>query len=79
MWDLFPTFLQLARVRQIENIDGISILPAIKGESQRQHEYFYWEFHEGGGKPGSEIESMERIKLKVSNADEPIELYDLKN
>ena len=80
MWDLFPTFLQLASVHQLKNIDGISILPAIKGESQKQHEYFYWEFHEGGGKQAVRLGQWKGIKLNVSkNVDTPMELYDLKS
>jgi len=50
MWDLFPTFQQLALQPVSKNIDGISILPALTGKKQPAHNYLYWEFHEQGGK-----------------------------
>jgi arylsulfatase A-like enzyme len=48
-WDLYPTFLKLAGIFVEERIDGISLVPTLLGGvKQKQHEYFYWEFHEGG-------------------------------
>ncbi len=47
-WDFLPTAAELAGAEPPAAIDGISIVPALLGKPQRQHEYFYWEFHEGG-------------------------------
>src|SRR5689334_5703815 len=47
-WDFLPTAAELAGAQPPARIDGISILPALLGQSQRRHEYFYWEFHERG-------------------------------
>lgn len=49
-WDFLPTFTELAGAQPLEDIDGISMLPALLGHpvAQKQHEYLYWEFHEGG-------------------------------
>lgn len=77
-WDLAPTFLQMAGAKPMENTDGISLLPALKGEKQKVHDYFYWEFHEGGGKQAVRMANWKGIKLNVSKtADAVMELYDL--
>jgi len=47
-WDLFPTFAELAGVPVPSGLDGTSILPVLRGQPQRPHEFMYWEFHEGG-------------------------------
>jgi arylsulfatase A-like enzyme len=76
---LFPTFLQIAGIKQTKNIDGISILPALKGQKQNQHAYFYWELHESGGKQAVRFGNWKGVKLDISKRnDAPIELYDLK-
>lgn len=78
LWDMFPTFLQIAGVKQAKNIDGISMLPALKGQKQNMHAYFYWELHESGGKQAVRFGNWKGVKLDVSKRnDSPIELYDL--
>lgn len=78
-WDLYPTFLQMAGVVVTKKIDGISILPTLlKKGNQKQHEYFYWEFHEQNGKQAVRWKNWKGIKLNVSkDADALPELYDL--
>jgi len=49
-WDVLPTFAELAGAPAPEGIDGISMVPALMGQSQKQHEFLYWEFHEGRGR-----------------------------
>jgi arylsulfatase A len=79
-WDLFPTFQQLANILVWKNIDGISIVPTLTGQPQPSHEYFYWEFHEQGGKQAVRWGNWKGVRLNVSTVkDGPIELYDLKN
>jgi arylsulfatase A len=79
-WDLFPTFQQLAHIPVSKNIDGISILPSLTGKPQKTHEYFYWEFHEQGGRQAVRWGNWKAIRLNVSvNQDGPIELYNLNN
>jgi arylsulfatase A-like enzyme len=78
LWDLFPTFLQLAGISSTKKTDGISLLPALKGQKQNQHEYFYWEFHDRGGKQAVRYGNWKGVRLNVSTSDNsPIELYDL--
>lgn len=79
LWDLFPSFLQLANIASTKRTDGISIVPALKGQKQNQHSYFYWELHEAGGKQAVRFGNWKGVKLNVSTTNNsPIELYDLK-
>lgn len=79
LWDLFPTFQQLAGLPVKKGIDGISLLPTLlKKGVQPQHEYLYWEFHENNGRQAVRWENWKAVKLSVNKpAAEPIELYDL--
>jgi arylsulfatase A-like enzyme len=79
-WDLFPTFEQVAGIPVTKNIDGLSILPVLQGhpEKAKQHEYFYWEFHESGGRQAVRWGHWKGVRLNVNTiADPAIELYDL--
>ncbi|MEM7672930.1 MAG: arylsulfatase [Verrucomicrobiota bacterium] len=50
-WDILPTLCEIAQIEAPSDTDGISFLPTLLGDvdSQKQHEYLYWEFHEGVG------------------------------
>lgn len=77
-WDLFPTFEELAHIPVSPNIDGLSIVPALSGKPQKTHDYFYWEFHEQGGKQAVRMGKWKGIRLNISTVkDGPIELYNL--
>jgi arylsulfatase A len=80
LWDMYPTFLQLAGVQVKNKIDGISLAPALLNNAkQKQHEYFYWEFHENDGRQAVRWGNWKGVRLGVNkNTDAPIELYDLK-
>ncbi|HET7897929.1 MAG TPA: sulfatase-like hydrolase/transferase, partial [Flavisolibacter sp.] len=79
LWDLFPTFLQMANLPVPAGIDGQSILPAIKGQKQKVHDYFYWELHESGGKQAVRTGNWKGVRLNVSQTENPpLELYNLK-
>jgi arylsulfatase A-like enzyme len=80
LYDLYPTFLELAGTAVPKNIDGISMLPILSNKKQKQHAWFYWELHEAGGKQAVRMGDWKAVKLNVSkNANSLIELYDLKN
>lgn len=79
-WDLFPTFEQVAGIAPTKNIDGCSILPVLEGhpEKAKRHDYFYWEFHENGGRQAVRWGKWKGVRLNVNTiADPHIELYDL--
>ncbi len=74
-WDFLPTACELAGVAPPKGIDGISIVPSIIGEAQRQrHEYLYWEFFEGAYKQAVRIGRWKGVRFGTR---EPLELYDL--
>lgn len=74
-WDILPTFAELANVPAPAKIDGISILPTLIGKEQKQHEYLYWEFHEGSSKQAVRMGDWKAVRRAPSKL---IELYNLK-
>jgi hypothetical protein len=48
-WDFLATFADLAGAGAPPDTDGISIAPTLSGNAadQQNHEFLYWEFHEG--------------------------------
>lgn len=79
LWDLYPTFLELAGVKQAAKVDGLSLVPTLLGTGQQQqHDYLYWEFHENDGRQALRWKQWKAVKLGVGKSpDPPIELYDL--
>ena len=79
--DLLPTMAELANVNVPANIDGISYLPTLMGNTsdQKQHEYLYWEFGEKGGKRALRCGDWKLVQLKLNAKKPPApELYNLK-
>jgi len=77
-WDVLPTFCDLAGIDAPDSIDGISFVPELTGQSQPQHDYLYWEFHELGKKQAVRKGNWKAVRLNVwENPKNPIELYDL--
>ena len=79
-WDILPTCCEVAGVAPPEGIDGISIVPTLLGEPQKQqkHEFLYWEFHEQGKKQAVRMGDWKGVRLNVArDPDGPIELYNL--
>jgi arylsulfatase A-like enzyme len=75
-WDFLPTAAELAGVEPPQGIDGVSMLPALVGKPQRNHEYLYWEFHERGFSQAVRTGDWKGVRLGTKR---PIELYDLKS
>ncbi len=76
-WDLLPTASQLAGAPVTFETDGISMAPTLLGkpEEQPEHEYLYWEFHEGrGSKQAVRKGKWKAVRLAPN---QPVELYDL--
>lgn len=79
-WDVFPTVAELTDASVPENIDGISFLPTLQGNTQQQqkHDYLYWEFHELGGRKALRKDNWKLINYNVFNPEKTtVELYDL--
>lgn len=85
MWDMLPTFADLAGVSTPKNIDGLSIAPTLTSEGEQAlHSHLYWEFHEAAGDGPAQAVRMGKWKairlLKgyegVPLSDVPIMLFD---
>ncbi len=81
-WDFLPTCCDLAGVRPPKDIDGISLLPTLLGEPERQekHAYLYWEFHEQGKKQAVRMGDWKAVRLNAArDPNGLVELYNLKD
>ena len=77
-WDMLPTFCELAGTEVPGKTDGISIVPTLLGqpEKQKQHDYLYWEFYEKGGRIAVRLGEYKGVRMNVTkNPNAPIELY----
>jgi arylsulfatase A len=75
-WDIMATLADLAGAARPANTDGISLVPTLLGQPERQQarEYLYWEFHMGK----QQAVRMGRWKgVRFGGTQERIELYDL--
>lgn len=80
-WDILPTCCDAAGIPAPSGIDGLSLMPTLRGQpqNQRQHEYLYWEFHEKGGRQAIRMGDWKGVRLGVRrHPDAAVELYDLK-
>lgn len=73
-WDFLPTAAELGGAKIPTGVDGISLLPTLLGKEQRQHDFLYWEFHEGGSQQAVRAGNWKAVRPKLGG---PLELYDL--
>ena len=79
-WDVLPTLCELASADPPKNIDGVSFVNELTGQSadQKEHEYLYWEFYERGGKRAVRFGKWKAIQQNINkNPNSPVEIYDL--
>ena len=79
-YDLFPTILDFAGIKNNIDIDGISLAPILNGQSEIDREDIFWHFphyHGSLWKPGSAIRSGD-WKLVFHYESNNAELYNLK-
>ncbi len=79
--DFYPTMLEMAGLekRPQQHIDGVSLVPLLKGQSTLDREAIYWHHpHNGynGSFPGSVIRQG-KWKLIHNYEDQDVELYNL--
>jgi arylsulfatase A-like enzyme len=76
--DLMPTLAELAGAANHlpRDIDGISMLPALVGKpaQQKQHDFLYWAFYEGGGGRAARMGRWKAVQQPYRSA---LRLYDL--
>jgi uncharacterized sulfatase len=75
--DLMATACQLSGAPLPKDLDSVSFLPALKGETGKQtrHDFLYWEFYERTFRQAIVVEDWKLIRSGMD--DERIELYDL--
>lgn len=76
-WDFLPTCAELAKVKAPENIDGISYLPTLLGNTSQQkaHDYLYWERNQCQGIRKGDMKAD--IFYSKANKNPTIEIYNL--
>jgi len=79
-WDVLPTFAEILGISVPENLDGISFLPTLFGQSgQKKHETLYWEFHELHGRQALRMGDWKLVRYNVLSPEKTTtELYNLK-
>lgn len=77
VWDMVPTFTEIAGVEIPINTDGISLLNILKGKKQLEHNSLYWEFYEGGFKQAVLKDHWKAIRFYQGSMPIRTELYNL--
>ena len=79
--DFLPTVAEVVGVDAPDDVDGVSILPVLLGESRDVGERFlYWERFGGGFKQAVRWKNWKAVRNPSPKLlDEPLELYDLDN
>ena len=78
-YDIMPTLAELTG-KSISGIDGLSILPTLRGNVQQQtsHPHLYFEYPENGGQIAIRIGQWKGVKKNMrKNPDAKWELYNL--
>ncbi len=76
-WDLLPTLAEIGGAKSPAGLDGISVLPALLGETQTaRHEYLYWDYghNRAAYHQAVRVGNWKGVRKGLSQA---IELYDL--
>lgn len=77
--DFYPTLLEMAGVKPRANVDGVSIVPLLRGAASLRREAIFWHYphyHAGSATPYSAIRSGD-FRLVEFQEDGRTELYDL--
>jgi arylsulfatase A-like enzyme len=75
--DWMATASELSGVPAIAGLDSVSFVPTLmrKSSDQKQHDFLYWEFHEGGFKQAALYQGRWK-GIRKGSADAPLLLYD---
>jgi arylsulfatase len=74
-----PTFAEISGTSAPSYADGISILPEMKGEKQKPHEFIYWEFPSYGGQVAVRIGNFKAVRRDILKGNMEWSLYDLED
>lgn len=73
-WDFLPTAAALAGAPAPAGLDGVSVVPALFGETLKERPPLYWEFHEGGYFRAARMGDWKAVS---PDPGAPLELYHL--
>ncbi len=79
-YDLAATLAEIAGVEYAKGTDGVSILPTLLGQAERQkkHEFLFWDFGGYGGQTAVRMGRWKGVRKNTRRkADAPLEVYDL--
>lgn len=74
-WDLMPTAAALAGIAAPKGLDGINVLPALRGEPLTRDGYLYWENVQNRFGQAVRIGDLKAVRHDTGTA---IEVYDLR-
>jgi arylsulfatase A-like enzyme len=75
-WDFLPTATDIALIKPPANVDGISVMPTLLGQTQtNRHESFYWKLQSRDVAKAARMDDWAAVQPK---ADAPLELFNLK-
>ena len=76
-WDLLPTLCDAAGIKPPAGIDGVDLLPVLKGDSGKASERnFYWELADGKHQ-AVRMGRWKGVRANLTAGSQPWELYDL--
>ena len=78
-YDIMPTLCDIAGIEAPEDIDGLSLMPEMLGQKQKEHEFLYWEFPSYKGQQAVRLGKWKGIRKNIFDGNMTIELYDLDN
>jgi arylsulfatase A-like enzyme len=75
-WDVLPTLAGLCGGKTPDGLDGISFVPTLLGQSERQkpHDSLYWAFYERGGSRALRMGKWKAVEQPIGK---PIQLFNL--
>jgi arylsulfatase A-like enzyme len=75
--DFMATATEMAEIKMPAGCDSISFLPTLLGneDAQQNHEFLYWEFHEGGFRQAALYQGRWK-GIRTGKPDAPVVLYD---
>jgi arylsulfatase len=76
-YDLMPTICDIAGVESPDNIDGISFKSTLLDQTQKQHEFLYWEFPSYNGQQAVRIGKWKGVRKNIFDGNLEIQLYNL--
>jgi arylsulfatase A-like enzyme len=79
-WDVMPTFAEIVGYPSELCTDGLSFLPALRGEERKDHEYLYWDYGHTRGRYSQAVryENYKGIRY-IREGETEFELFDLRD